>query len=38
MYQLLVLAPFLWMLGTREQQLARASAGYRRRYGQKVEA
>jgi Zn-dependent protease len=30
MYQLLVLAPFLWMLGTREQQLARATAGSRR--------
>lgn len=29
MYQLLVLAPFLWMLGTREQQLARTTAGYR---------
>ncbi len=40
MYQLLFLAPFLWMLGTREQLMARVTAdqyaytaaGYRRRY------
>ncbi len=40
MYQLVLLAPFLWMLGTREQLMARATAeqyaytasGYRRRY------
>ncbi|CAN5430016.1 hypothetical protein BH11MYX1_BH11MYX1_49790 [soil metagenome] len=40
MYQLLFLAPFLWLLGTREQHMARVTAdqygsdanGYRRRY------
>ncbi len=40
MYQLVLLAPFLWMLGTREQLMARVTAdqyaynanGYRRRY------
>lgn len=36
-YQLLILAPFLWFMGTREKVLARMIAGDRVGYGQDVE-
>ena len=36
-YQLLILAPFLWLMGTREKLLARMMADERAGYGQDVE-
>ncbi|HLL24837.1 MAG TPA: hypothetical protein VK427_22040, partial [Kofleriaceae bacterium] len=36
-YQLLVLAPFLWLMGTREKMLARITAHERVGYGRDIE-